>query len=103
MTALGEAGYSEVTLLGQNVDAYGRDLPGAASDGRRAWAFTELLRHVHDTPGIKRIRFATSHPRCALAACSFRADPHQADCQQCLAVLLPISVPNCRFPVLGSL
>ena len=31
--ALGEAGYREVTLLGQNVDAYGRDLPGAAADG----------------------------------------------------------------------
>ena len=33
MLALGEAGYREVTLLGQNVDAYGRDLPGAAADG----------------------------------------------------------------------
>lgn len=65
MTVLGEAGYKEVTLLGQNVDAYGRDLPGMASDGsgRRAWTFTDLLRHVHDVPGIERIRFATSHPR----------------------------------------
>ncbi|CAD7695204.1 unnamed protein product [Ostreobium quekettii] len=65
MTALGAAGYKEVTLLGQNVDAYGRDLPGMASDasGRRAWTFTDLLRHVHDVPGIERIRFATSHPR----------------------------------------
>lgn len=67
MTALGEAGYSEVTLLGQNVDAYGRDLPGSAADGsgRRTWTFTDLLRHVHEAPGIQRIRFATSHPRCA--------------------------------------
>ena len=67
MTVLGEAGYKEVTLLGQNVDAYGRDLPGAAADGsgRRAWTFTDLLRHVHDVPGIQRIRFATSHPRCS--------------------------------------
>ena len=65
MTVLGEAGYKEVTLLGQNVDAYGRDLPGMAADGsgRRAWTFTDLLRHVHDVPGIERIRFATSHPR----------------------------------------
>jgi tRNA-2-methylthio-N6-dimethylallyladenosine synthase len=65
MLSLGEAGYSEVTLLGQNVDAYGRDLPGFAPDGsgRRAWTFTDLLRHVHDVPGIKRVRFATSHPR----------------------------------------
>lgn len=65
MLSLGEAGYREVTLLGQNVDAYGRDLPGFAADnsGRRAWTFTDLLRHVHDVPGIERIRFATSHPR----------------------------------------
>ena len=67
MLVLGEAGYKEVTLLGQNIDAYGRDLPGAAADGsgRRAWTFTDLLHHVHDVPGIERIRFATSHPRSA--------------------------------------
>jgi len=65
MMALGEAGYKEVTLLGQNVDAYGRDLPGMAADGsgRRAHTFTDLLREVHNVPGIERIRFATSHPR----------------------------------------
>eukprot|EP00775_Hariotina_reticulata_P013470 gene13470-13596_t len=65
MLALGEAGYKEVTLLGQNVDAYGRDLPGMADDGsgRRQHTFTDLLRYVHDVPGIERIRFATSHPR----------------------------------------
>eukprot|EP00882_Tetradesmus_deserticola_P007205 GHRQ01007586.1.p1 GENE.GHRQ01007586.1~~GHRQ01007586.1.p1 ORF type:complete len:553 (+),score=200.10 GHRQ01007586.1:187-1845(+) len=65
MLALGEAGYKEVTLLGQNVDAYGRDLPGMAADGsgRRQHTFTDLLRYVHDVPGIERIRFATSHPR----------------------------------------
>lgn len=65
MQALGEAGYKEVTLLGQNIDAYGRDLPGFAADGsgRRANTFTDLLYHVHDVDGIERIRFATSHPR----------------------------------------
>jgi tRNA A37 methylthiotransferase MiaB len=59
------AGYKEVTLLGQNVDAYGRDLPGMAEDGsgRRQHTFTDLLRYLHDVPGIERIRFATSHPR----------------------------------------
>lgn len=59
------AGYKEVTLLGQNIDAYGRDLPGMAEDGsgRRLHTFTDLLRHLHDVPGIERIRFATSHPR----------------------------------------
>ena len=65
MLGLGEAGYREVTLLGQNIDAYGRDLPGMAADasGRRAWTFTDLLHHIHDVSGIERIRFATSHPR----------------------------------------
>ena len=63
--ALGEAGYKEITLLGQNVDAYGRDLGGVAADGsgRRRWTFTDLLHHVAGAPGIERIRFATSHPR----------------------------------------
>lgn len=58
MLALGEAGYREVTLLGQNIDAYGRDLPGFAPDnsGRRAWTFTDLLRYVHDVPGARRRR-----------------------------------------------
>jgi len=65
ITACAEAGYKEITLLGQNIDAYGRDLPGVASDasGRRAWTFTDLLRYIHDVDGIERIRFATSHPR----------------------------------------
>lgn len=65
MLILGEAGYKEVTLLGQNIDAYGRDLPGLKEDGsgRRSWTFTDLLHAVHDVPGIERIRFATSHPR----------------------------------------
>ena len=76
MLALGEAGYKEVTLLGQNIDAYGRDLPGAAADGsgRRAWTFTDLLHYVHDVPGIERIRFATSHPRYAVKK-SHRVNP----------------------------
>ena len=64
-------GYKEVTLLGQNIDAYGRDLPGMAADGsgRRQHTFTDLLRAVHDVPGIERIRFATSHPRYFTGGC----------------------------------
>ena len=67
MQSLADAGYREVTLLGQNIDAYGRDLPGFAEDGsgRRANTLTDLLHYIHDVPGIARIRFATSHPRCA--------------------------------------
>ncbi len=49
------AGAKEVTLLGQNVNAYGKDI--GLSDG-----FTDLLRSAAET-GIDRIRFYTSHPR----------------------------------------
>lgn len=49
-------GYREVTLLGQNIDAYGRDM----SPKRK---FSDLLRTVGDVPGLKRLRFVTSHPR----------------------------------------
>ncbi len=47
-------GYKEVTLLGQNVNAYGKDLDGELS-------FAELLQKVADTK-IERVRFVTSHP-----------------------------------------
>ena len=51
-----EAGYKDITLLGQNVNSYGLDLPGEP-------AFPELLRRVNDIPGDFRIRFMTSHPK----------------------------------------
>jgi tRNA-2-methylthio-N6-dimethylallyladenosine synthase len=60
---LGQKGYKEVTLLGQNIDAYGRDLPGTTVEGRHQHTLTDLLYFIHDVPGIERIRFATSHPR----------------------------------------
>lgn len=63
MAMLGQQGYKEVTLLGQNIDAYGRDLPGSTAAGRHQHTLTDLLYFVHDVPGIERIRFATSHPR----------------------------------------
>ncbi|MEM9004999.1 MAG: tRNA (N6-isopentenyl adenosine(37)-C2)-methylthiotransferase MiaB [Cyanobacteria bacterium P01_F01_bin.86] len=63
MAVLGQQGYKEVTLLGQNIDAYGRDLPGITAEGRRQNTLTDLLYYVHDVPGIERLRFATSHPR----------------------------------------
>ncbi len=50
------AGGVEVTLLGQNVNSYGRGLPQPIT-------FTGLLRRLHGLPGLKRLRFATSHPR----------------------------------------
>ena len=45
----------EITLLGQIVDRYGKDLPGEPTLAR-------LLRMIHDTEGLERIRFLTSHP-----------------------------------------
>jgi tRNA-2-methylthio-N6-dimethylallyladenosine synthase len=63
MEVLSRQGYKEVTLLGQNIDAYGRDLPGATAEGRHQHTLTDLLYFVHDIPGIERLRFATSHPR----------------------------------------
>lgn len=60
---LAQQGYKEITLLGQNIDAYGRDLPGTTPEGRHLHTLTDLLYYVHDVEGIDRIRFATSHPR----------------------------------------
>src|SRR5919108_376033 len=45
-------GAKEITLLGQIVDSWGHDLPGLA----------DLLRAVHEVPGLVRLRFLTSHP-----------------------------------------
>ncbi len=49
------AGYREVTLLGQNVNGYGKNAAGGAS-------FGDLLRAVDAVEGLRRIRFTTSHP-----------------------------------------
>ena len=53
---LADAGYREVTLLGQNVNAYGVDLRPRQTD------FADLLAAVNAIDGIERIRFVTSHP-----------------------------------------
>jgi tRNA-2-methylthio-N6-dimethylallyladenosine synthase len=63
MEGLAARGFKEITLLGQNIDAYGRDLPGITPEGRRQHTLTDLLHSVHDIEGVERIRFATSHPR----------------------------------------
>ncbi len=48
-------GYTELTLLGQNVNSYGKDLSDAS--------FGKLLAEVSKVDGLKRIRFMTSHPK----------------------------------------
>lgn len=63
--ALAAQGYKEITLLGQNIDAYGRDLASSDLGGGVGGkiTLTDLLYYIHDVEGIERIRFATSHPR----------------------------------------
>jgi len=58
VAGLAEQGVKEVTLLGQNVNAY-RGRMGATTD---IADFALLLEYVHDMPGIERIRYTTSHP-----------------------------------------
>ncbi len=54
---LADKGVKEIILLGQNVNSYGKDKSG---DGVK---FVELLEKVCSIPGIKRVRFTTSHPK----------------------------------------
>ncbi len=64
-----QRGAREITLLGQNVDAYGTDLPyvlsaeGDGQEGQRHPDLADILFAVHDIEGLQRIRFLTSHPR----------------------------------------
>jgi tRNA-2-methylthio-N6-dimethylallyladenosine synthase len=52
---MAELGYTDIQLLGQNVNAY--------SDPQGKKSFAELLAAVGEVPGIRRVRFTTSHPR----------------------------------------
>ncbi|APR00968.1 tRNA-i(6)A37 thiotransferase enzyme MiaB [Clostridium botulinum] len=49
-------GYKEITLLGQNVNSYGKDLEPKIT-------FAELLKRVNNIEGLERVRFMTSHPK----------------------------------------
>ena len=74
VTQLASDGVREVTLLGQNVNSWGRDLlPDVRTD------FGELLRAVDAVPGVERIRFTSPHPK------DFR-DPVIAAMAECEAV-----------------
>jgi len=74
VTALAGEGVREITLLGQNVNSYGRDLPPDARID-----FGELLRGCDAVDGIERIRFTSPHPK------DFRA-PVIAAMAECAAV-----------------
>ena len=59
--ALLERGAKEITLLGQNVNAYGKDLDAEPGNGRSA--FGDLLYRVAALPDLARLRFVTPHPK----------------------------------------
>jgi tRNA-2-methylthio-N6-dimethylallyladenosine synthase len=55
-TQLAQAGYTELQLLGQNVNSYRDPSPSG-------WDFAKLLTSIGEIPGMRRVRFTTSHPR----------------------------------------
>jgi len=57
-TQLVNQGIQELTLIGQNVNSYGK-----GRDGRQSKSFPELLRSVAAIDGLQRLRFTTSHPK----------------------------------------
>jgi tRNA-2-methylthio-N6-dimethylallyladenosine synthase len=61
---MADLGYTEIQLLGQNVNSY-KDPAGKPGGGfsRKKKTFAELLTAVGEVPGIRRVRFTTSHPR----------------------------------------
>jgi tRNA-2-methylthio-N6-dimethylallyladenosine synthase len=57
-----DGGAREITLLGQNVNAYhGAALPGEGGDG--SWGLGRLIRRLAEIAGLERLRYTTSHPR----------------------------------------
>ena len=58
VAGLADQGVKEITLLGQNVNAY----RGKMGESLEIADFATLLDYVHDIPGIERIRYVTSHP-----------------------------------------
>ena len=67
-----EQGYKDITLLGQNVNSYGKDLDCGVD-------FSDLLRMINDIPGDFLIRFMTSHPKDATE----KLFQTMAECEKC--------------------
>lgn len=81
-----QMGYKEITLLGQNVNSYGRDL-GCGTD------FPALIKMINDIPGEFLIRFMTSHPKDA----SEKLFKMMAECKKCARhIHLPVQAGNDR-------
>lgn len=79
-------GYKDITLLGQNVNSYGKDLGGDVD-------FSDLLRMINDIPGDFLIRFMTSHPKDA----GERLFKTMSECEKCARhIHLPLQAGNDR-------
>ena len=80
------AGYKDITLLGQNVNSYGKDLDSGVD-------FSDLLRMVNAIPGKFVIRFMTSHPKDATE----KLFKTMAECEKCSHhIHLPVQSGNDR-------
>src|ERR1700730_13453234 len=88
---LAESGYTEIQLLGQNVNSYRDPSP-------TGWDFATLLARVGEIPGIRRVRFTTSHPRDFVKPI---VDAIEADERLCNHVHLPVQSGSTR--VLGAM
>ena len=82
-----DTGYSEVQLLGQNVNSYRDSSPAGLS-------FAELLSRVAEVPGLRRVRFTTSHPRDFNSEIMKAIDTHQTLCDH---VHLPVQSGSNRI------
>jgi tRNA-2-methylthio-N6-dimethylallyladenosine synthase len=60
---MADLGYTEIQLLGQNVNSYKDPETDRAGNSRRRKTFAELLAAIGEIRGIQRVRFTTSHPR----------------------------------------
>ncbi len=89
------AGAREVTLLGQNVNSYGRDLQeGAGPLASRIPTFAQLLKDVDAIPGLERLRFTTSHPMDAIDDLVAQFGPLKSLCEY---FHLPVQAGNDRI------
>jgi len=83
---LADSGYTEVQLLGQNVNSYRDPSPAA-------WDFATLLARVGEIQGIRRVRYTTSHPRDFTKAI---VDAMDANAVLCNHVHLPVQSGSTR-------
>lgn len=82
-----QQGYKDITLLGQNVNSYGKDLEDGVD-------FADLIKMINDIPGEFLIRFMTSHPKDATE----KLFKTMAECEKCAHQLhLPVQSGNDRI------